>query len=82
MKLKLFKVTMVLNFITYICSLLFAFRTISFSIKSSMPETFFFQAQLLDCKPVTIPMVVEQRLFFVGPPFSNITLYHFFVGAL
>jgi hypothetical protein len=47
-----------------------------------MPETFFFQAQLLDCKPVTIPMVVEQRLFFVGPPFSNITLYHFFVGAL
>jgi len=27
-------------------------------------------------------MVVDQCLFFIGPPFSNITLYHFFVGVL
>ncbi|XP_041011288.1 uncharacterized mitochondrial protein AtMg00810-like [Juglans microcarpa x Juglans regia] len=40
------------------------------------------RAQLLDCKPVTTPMVVAQRLSSDGSPFTDVTLYSSLVGAL
>lgn len=40
------------------------------------------RAQLLDCKPVTIPMVVAQHLSSDGPPFADVTLFRSLVGAL
>ena len=40
------------------------------------------RAQLLDCKPVSTPMVVAQHLSSVGSPFADITLYRSLVGAL